>query len=77
MTSYTDEVIDGLIEKGVDTVKGARGISKVRRDLIENKLADVLLTSILPKGSLFEIDYKNEDFILKVIKPRKKAETIA
>lgn len=77
MTSYTDEVIDGLIEKGVDTVRGARGISKVRRDLIENKLADVLLMNILPKGSLFEIDYKNEDFILKVVKPRKKTETIA
>jgi ATP-dependent Clp protease ATP-binding subunit ClpA len=77
MTSYTDNVLDGLIEKGIDTVKGARGMSKIRRDLIETKLADIIINTNIPKGSLFEIDYKDDQFVLNTIKPAKKIKTIS
>lgn len=74
MANYTDEVIEGLIFKGIDTIKGARGLAKIRRDLIETPLADILIGSNIPRGSIFEIDYSNEIFTLKTIKPRKAKE---
>ena len=75
MLNYTDEVVQGLIEKGIDTIKGARGLSKVRRDFIENKLAEILIHSNTPRGTIFEVDYKNQEFTLNVIKPSKKSKT--
>ena len=74
MASYTDDVIEGLIFKGIDTIKGARGLSKVRRDLIETPLADILINSNVPRGSIFEIGYIDDIFTLKTIKPRKSKE---
>ena len=74
MASYTDDVIEGLIFKGIDTIKGARGLSKVRRDLIETPLADILINSNIPRGSIFEIGYIDDSFTLKTIKPRKNKE---
>jgi ATP-dependent Clp protease ATP-binding subunit ClpA len=59
-----------LIEKGIDTVKGARGLSQVRREGIEDKLAELIISSIIPRGTLFEIDHE-EDFKISLIKPQK------
>jgi ATP-dependent Clp protease ATP-binding subunit ClpA len=75
MVNYTDSVVSGLIEKGIDTIRGARGLSKVRRDYIENKLAEILINSVVPRGSIFEIDYRNSEFTLNLIRPSKKAKT--
>lgn len=75
MMNYTDSVVSGLIEKGIDTIRGARGLSKVRRDYIENELAEILITSPVPRGSIFEIDYNEGNFSLNLIKPSKKAKT--
>ena len=75
MVNYTDSVVSGLIEKGIDTIRGARGLSKVRRDYIENKLAEILINSVVPRGSIFEIDYRNNEFTLNLIRPSKKAKT--
>jgi ATP-dependent Clp protease ATP-binding subunit ClpA len=72
IASYTDEVIDALIKKGVDSIQGARGISKVRRDLIETPLADILIATSVPRGSKFEIAFSENEFIFKTIKPKKK-----
>jgi ATP-dependent Clp protease ATP-binding subunit ClpA len=69
--NYTDEVIEGLINNGIDTIKGARGLAKIRRDLIETPLADILIGSNVPRGSIFEIGYSNKMFTLKTIKPQK------
>ena len=68
--TYTDSVVEGLIEKGIDTVKGARGLSQVRREGIEDKLAELIISSIIPRGTLFEIDHE-EDFKISLIKPQK------
>lgn len=69
---YTDNVIEALIEKGIDSIKGARALAQIRRDEIELKIADTLISSPLPKGTTFIIDYKDEDFNFKVQKPSKK-----
>lgn len=68
--TYTDSVVEGLIEKGIDTVKGARGLSQVRREGIEDKLAEIIISSTIPRGTLFEIDHE-EDFKISLIKPQK------
>jgi len=67
--AYTDSVIDGLIKLGVDTVKGARGISQVRRDVIETPLAKTIVKTNVPKGTIFYIDYLNDNFIFNFEKP--------
>ena len=69
--NYTDEVIEALMENGIDSVRGARGLSKARRDLIETPLADILIDSNVPRGSLFEIGFSNNKFTLKTTKPQK------
>jgi ATP-dependent Clp protease ATP-binding subunit ClpC len=71
--NYNDQVISALILKGVDTVKGARGLAQVRREQMEDKLADILIKSIPPRGSVFEISYKDKEdnFIFTIKKPKK------
>jgi ATP-dependent Clp protease ATP-binding subunit ClpA len=71
--NYSDQVISALILKGVDTVKGARGLAQVRREQMEDKLADILIKSIPPRGSIFEISYKDKEdnFIFTIKKPEK------
>lgn len=70
-----DSVVEGLIELGVDHIKGARGMERVRRDKIENVLADIILSGKIPRGTLFNLTYKNGIFCVDVSKPVKKAET--
>lgn len=74
--AYTDNVINALIDKGIDTVKGARGISQVRRDVIETPLAKTIVNSNIPKGTIFYIDYLNDSFTFDFQKPTKKQVTI-
>ena len=70
---YTDNVIEGLIKLGIDTVKGARGISQIRRDNIETRLAQTIVGSSIPKGTIFHIDYIDDDFSFDVTKPIRKS----
>ena len=70
--TYTDSVIQALIDKGIDTVKGARGISQIRRDIIETPIAKTIVNNNVPKGTIFYIDYLNDDFIFDFQKPVKK-----
>lgn len=74
---YTDQVISALLAKGVDTVKGARGLAQVRREQMEDKLADILIKSVPPRGSVFEISYKDKEdsFIFTIKKPEKQAKS--
>lgn len=74
--SYTDNVINGLIERGIDTIKGARGIAQVRRDVIETPLAKTIVNTNVPKGTIFHIDYVNQSFTFDIQKPIRKSKTI-
>ena len=67
---YTDAVLEAMLDKGVDSIKGARGLSQIRRELIEDTIADKLIHDNLPRGSLFHIDY-DINLILKINKPKK------
>lgn len=74
--TYTDNVISALIEKGIDAVKGARGISQVRRDIIETPIAKSIVNSSLPKGTIFYVDYIDNNFTFDFKKPTKKNKVI-
>lgn len=71
---YSNSVIQGLIEKGIDSIKGARGLSQIRREQIETKIADNIVYSVIPKGTTFQIDYENDKFTILVKKPKKKSD---
>jgi len=63
--TYNDNVIDGLIQNGVDNIQGARGLSQVRRDKIEDNLADILISKRFAKGTVFHINYADNEFIIE------------
>jgi len=69
---YNENVIQALINEGIDSVKGARGLSQIRRERIESKLAEKLINTSMPRGTIFEIDYENDSFKFNFIKPVKK-----
>ena len=68
---YNPSVIDGLIQKGIDTIRGARGLAQIRRELIESPLADNIINSSAPRGSIFQMYYENDLFKFNVKKPTK------
>lgn len=70
--NYDDDVINGLIHEGVDSVRGARGIAQVRRERIEDLLADRIISSKCPRGTLFELVYRNGQFEIEVRLPVKR-----
>ena len=70
---YSDSVIDAMLEKGVDSIRGARGLAQIRREMIEDKIADTLINSLVPRGSIFNIDYE-ESFNISIKKSKKEKE---
>jgi len=73
---YNTRVIDALIEKGVDSVKGARGLAQIRRDQIETGISKIIVQSTIPKGTIFNIDYNDDNFIFSLKKPSKKTKVM-
>ena len=67
---YDDSVVQALIDRGVDTILGARGMASVRRDFIENLLADKILEMRTLRGSVFDLSYDGA-FKLEVRTPVK------
>jgi ATP-dependent Clp protease ATP-binding subunit ClpC len=75
---FDDTAIHGLITQGVDTVRGARGMAQVRREQIENKLADIILSSRCPRGTIFELTYPIDKFEISIRRPtRNTKETVS
>jgi ATP-dependent Clp protease ATP-binding subunit ClpC len=70
---YTDSVIDAFIEKGVDSIKGARGLAQIRRESIEDKISDIIIRHPVPRGTIFHIDHL-DDFTINLNKPKKEKE---
>ena len=73
---YTQEVIDGLINKGIDSVKGARGLAQIRREQIESPIADSIINTLIPRGSVFEMTFEDDKFNFNVKKPKKKTSSL-
>lgn len=69
---YTDQAVNALIDRGIDTIRGARGISQVRRDVLETPIAKLIVNTYIPKGTIFHIDFINDGFVFDITKPTKK-----
>ncbi len=67
--TYEDSVVDAMIIDGVDNVKGARGLSQIRRDRIENILASSLMDKSHPKGTVFRLDHTIDGYTVNVGPP--------
>lgn len=71
ITLNADEsVLEALIAMGVDPVKGARGMKQVRRDQIESVLSDTILDHRCPRGTLFDLFYKDGGFEVNIRRPK-------
>lgn len=73
---YTDNAIDALINKGIDTVKGARAIAQVRRDSIETPVAKLIVNTHIPKGTIFCVDFIDDGFKFDIIKPNSRKKKV-
>ena len=62
--SWDEESLQLLSDLSGISIEGARGMSRVRRDKIENPLADLLLNTKHPKGTIFNITVQNENFVI-------------
>lgn len=69
---YTDEVLNYLINYGIDSTKGARGLAQIRREKIEDPLAKFIVEKSTPRGSIFDLDCKDNLIKTTIIKPDKK-----
>lgn len=76
VAEYNINVINALIEKGIDSIKGARGLAQIRRDQIETGISRIIVQSNVPKGTIFNIDYSDNNFIFSLKKPSRKAKVI-
>jgi len=76
VAEYNINVINALIEKGIDSIKGARGLAQIRRDQIETGISKIIVQSSIPKGTIFNIDYSNDNFTFSLKKPSKKTKVM-
>ena len=62
--AWNDDVLDLLKEMSGISIEGARGMSKVRRERLENLLADLLLSKKHSKGTIFNITVQEGNFYI-------------
>lgn len=68
---WDERVLDLLIDKGVDSIRGARGMSQVRREKIENLLADKMMASRVVRGTIIELTVVDDDYVVSIVTPEK------
>lgn len=71
---WDDRVLELLVNKGVDSIRGARGITQIRREKIEDLLADKLLSHKIVRGTIIELSVYEDNFAAAVIGPTKMLE---
>ncbi len=58
--TFTDKLINHIVEKGYDKKYGARPLQRTIRNLLEDEIADRYLDGKIKEGSLINIDFKNK-----------------
>lgn len=73
--NYGDDVPAKMVTKGVNAVEGARGLARVRREIIEDKVSDALIEyARWPSGTLVNLMW-DEEFKVTTKRPQKKKKT--
>lgn len=62
--AWDEDALELLSQLSGASIEGARGMSRVRRDKLENTLADLLINTKHPKGTIFNITVNNADFVI-------------
>lgn len=65
--NYDETVLKGLVDKGVNTIFGARGMSRIRRDEIEDKIAELIMANTFKRGTIFEISFFDNIFNINIL----------
>ena len=71
--TYTDKLINFLVEEGYDKVFGARPLQRTITKLIEDKIADEFLDGQIKEGDEISVDVKYKKIQIKKVKKTKKA----
>lgn len=64
--TFTDKLINHIVEKGYDKKYGARPLQRTIRNLLEDEITDRYLDGKIKEGSLINIDFKNKLIIENV-----------
>ena len=64
--TFTNKLINHIVEKGYDKKYGARPLQRTIRNLLEDEIADRYLDGKIKEGSLINIDFKNKLIIENV-----------
>lgn len=70
---FDDMVVEAMVKTCDSHVQGARKLAQIRRDDIENYLADFLLTGRYPRGTIFSLTW-DQEYRLSSYKPIKTKE---
>lgn len=70
--SWDPGAIDGMIELGTDSIVGARGLSRVRRDKIELPIAHKLIDGSIKTGFSLRLHWLDSHFDIVLSKPKSK-----
>lgn len=73
---FDNEVLGAMVHDGVSHVQGARGLAQLRRDRIENSLADLILSGRYPKGTSFKVSHEAGDYCVTAQRPASKQRTV-
>lgn len=71
--TYTDKLINFLVDEGYDKVFGARPLQRTITKLIEDKIADEFLDGKIKEGDEISVDVKYKKIQIKKVKKTKKA----
>jgi ATP-dependent Clp protease ATP-binding subunit ClpB len=70
--SWDPSSVAGMIELGTDSIVGARGLSKIRRDLIELPVAKKLINGSIKSGQSLRLNWLGSHFDILITNQKSK-----
>lgn len=70
--SFDTDALEAMVRDGVSHVQGARGLAQLRRDRIEDPLADLILNGRYPRGTVFQLTHDATDYKVLAKRPASK-----
>jgi ATP-dependent Clp protease ATP-binding subunit ClpC len=67
--AFDANVLEAMVRDGVNHVQGARGLAQLRRDRIENPLADLILNGRFPQGTAFKVSHEAGEYRVTANRP--------
>lgn len=72
---YDEDAIDAMVRSCNASVQGARHLAQIRRDEVENKIADTILSSRFPRGTIFTLTW-HDQYEISVHRPTRKRKIV-